>query len=544
MNDETVVLYVDDSETMQRIAEITLRDTDLVYLGARTAVEAYELALARQPMLVLADAVMPGENGYELCARLKAEPALAGVVVIIVCGNSEAYDPARGARAGADGTIAKPWDTQVLLDKLRALLEAAAEPAPRPVAAPPASPTIMGPPSLRLPAPAKTMMVSSPVRRPVEEPVAVSGLPDLEPDRPRYVDENVQFTIYRPKAMPPGKWHPLLAFAHLADKRDDDDDTDPIEEVQRQARQVLGDDAARFTDTTQDSTASIPAEGELTIVPELGGVDVNPRARTFLWTEAVHREEFRIRAGAALEGQTARGKVTVWLGSLIVAEVPIAIRISSGATASETQPAPAKARPYRKIFASYSHRDSHIVDEVSRLSRALGDDYIRDWVHLRSGQVWNDQLRTLIAEADIFQLFWSSNSMRSRYCREEWEYALSLGRRMFVRPTYWEDPLPRDDGAGMPPEELVRLHFQKIRVGVDWAPPPAVQELREERKERVALPAPSPPPPPPGAMFSAGVGPMPRIVEPRSETPPRRPWALLAILIVVIAAAVAWLALR
>src|SRR5262249_20676036 len=154
---------------------------------------------------------------------------------------------------------------------------------------------------------------------------------------------------------------------------------------------LLGADADRFSDTTQDASAAIPAEGELTIVPELAGFDVNPRARTFLWTEPVHREEFRIRAGAALDGQTARGKVTVWLGSLIVAEIPLAIRVSSGATQADAKPAPAKARPYRRIFASYSHRDAHVVEEVSRLARALGDEYIRDLVHLRAGQVWSDQ---------------------------------------------------------------------------------------------------------------------------------------------------------
>lgn len=68
----------------------------------------------------------------------------------------------------------------------------------------------------------------------------------------------------------------------------------------------------------------------------------------------------------------------------------------------------------------------------------------------------------MIDEADVFQLFWSSNSMRSAFVRQEWEHALALRRPSFVRPVYWEEPLPEDPEEGLPPDELRRLHFQRI----------------------------------------------------------------------------------
>jgi hypothetical protein len=409
------------------------------------------------------------------------------------------------------------------------------------------------PATLRPPPPRPASSVPEPIHEPERE-VHTIEVPHQElaaPARPLHADENVQFTVYRPKAMQPARWYPLLAFAHLAERRADadDDEPDPIAEVQRQAEQALGADAGRYVDVTQDSRAAVPAEGELTIVPELPGVDVNPRSRAFLWTEPVHREEFRIRAGAALDGQTVRGKVTVWLGSLILAEIPLAIRVGSGVSSVEAHPAPARARAYRKIFASYSHRDAHIVDEVSRLARALGDEYIRDWVHLRSGQVWDDQLRTLIAEADIFQLFWSNNSMRSRFCRDEWEYALSLERPSFVRPTYWEEPMPTDAGAGLPPESLVRLHFQRIRVGMEASPPPPEPEPAMVKSMYVGPPPGMAAPPPAGAAPRPSQAPEvlsgSLAVEVRVDAPAesRRPWAAIAIVIVVIAAVIAWLLL-
>jgi hypothetical protein len=63
----------------------------------------------------------------------------------------------------------------------------------------------------------------------------------------------------------------------------------------------------------------------------------------------------------------------------------------------------------------------------------------------------------------VFQLFWSSNSMRSRYCQQEWEHALALRRPSFVRPLYWEDPLPEDPTQGLPPVVLRDVHFVKVR---------------------------------------------------------------------------------
>ncbi len=122
-----VILCADDSVTMQTVAEITFRGTDYAYVGARTSDEALDRARSQRPALVLADAVMPGKTGYDLCAAIKADPAMADVPVVILCGNSAPYDAARGAQVGADGTLTKPWDTQVMLDKVGEILDKIAQ---------------------------------------------------------------------------------------------------------------------------------------------------------------------------------------------------------------------------------------------------------------------------------------------------------------------------------------------------------------------------------------------------------------------------------
>jgi CheY-like chemotaxis protein len=112
------ILCADDSATMQKVAEITFGGSDYKYVGAKSADEALRAARAERPALVLADAVMPGKTGYDLCKAIKSDPDLASVPVLLMCGNSQAYDNARGEQCGADGHVVKPWDTQVLLDKV------------------------------------------------------------------------------------------------------------------------------------------------------------------------------------------------------------------------------------------------------------------------------------------------------------------------------------------------------------------------------------------------------------------------------------------
>ena len=120
------ILCADDSATMQTVAEITFSSSDYQYVGARSADEALEKARQNPPALILADAVMPGKSGYDLCREVKADPSLSSTKVILLCGNSEAYDESRGSQVGADGHFTKPWDTQKMLDQVSEWLGGAA----------------------------------------------------------------------------------------------------------------------------------------------------------------------------------------------------------------------------------------------------------------------------------------------------------------------------------------------------------------------------------------------------------------------------------
>ena len=191
----------------------------------------------------------------------------------------------------------------------------------------------------------------------------------------RFLDENVQFTVYRPKSVQPAGWYPMLVFAHLAERRPDAPkaEADPIEQVRAQARQVLGARAKEFRDTSVDSRQAVPREGEITLLPDVPGVEFNPERRIFRWIEDVHREEFRLRASPGLDGMVARGRLSAYLGAILLAEVDLVIRVDSThrTTASDESHETASARPYRKIFASYSHKDVAIVRQYETLVQSV-----------------------------------------------------------------------------------------------------------------------------------------------------------------------------
>ena len=277
----------------------------------------------------------------------------------------------------------------------------------------------------------------------------------------RVVDNDVRFTVYRPQALAPGVWASLLVFAHKTDLviEPGQPPVDPSKQVEAMARAHFGDAPVR--------SAGVDARGEvfrgarLRITVDLPGLRCNPGEAELDWWEPVHQVVFRLLGGPDLVGSVVRGAVRVWCGPLLLGEVSLAIGVTASASGPPVPLVADSAQRYRKIFPSYSRDDQAIVAAFEKVVRALGDEYLQDVLALRSGERWQTRLPELIDEADVFQLFWSSNSMRSPYCQQEWEHALALGRPLFVRPVYWEDPMPQDPTLGLPPVALRELHFIK-----------------------------------------------------------------------------------
>ena len=309
------------------------------------------------------------------------------------------------------------------------------------------------------------------------------------------MDEDVQFTVYRPSAVLVDRWSWLLVFAHTTEGSAEE--PDPLAEVRRQAEGVLGAQASAYGTLSADSTGPLRRGSTLLVEPWLDGATFNPPTVELRWEEPVHRADFRFRVGADTPA-IARGGVRIFVGAVVVGELSLSVRVGE-------RPAPrplrTSARRFRKVFASYSHADTEVVEAVASAVQLLGDEYLIDSHDLRSGEDWQQRIGELIDDADVFQLFWSSNALQSNYVLAECRHALALRREGFIRPVYWQDPFPEDLSQDLPPPPIRRLHFSRLA-----APNPAT-----------AAPAPPAtvlPPPVPAAPVAAA---------PDSPVPPPRP---------------------
>src|SRR5579863_3588864 len=112
------LLLVDDSNTIHRVVQIAFAREDYVVTTAKSGDEGIARARELKPDVVLADAGMAGKTGYDVCTALRADGATAQTACLILTGNFSPYDDAKGSKAGADGHVVKPFETQVLIDRV------------------------------------------------------------------------------------------------------------------------------------------------------------------------------------------------------------------------------------------------------------------------------------------------------------------------------------------------------------------------------------------------------------------------------------------
>ena len=112
------VLAVDDSDlNLEVIKEIL--DDEYELKMARSGKEALDVAVDFQPDVVLLDIMMPDIDGYEVCQQIRANPALRHTRVIMVSAKAMTSERIEGYQAGANVYIAKPFDENELLTKIR-----------------------------------------------------------------------------------------------------------------------------------------------------------------------------------------------------------------------------------------------------------------------------------------------------------------------------------------------------------------------------------------------------------------------------------------
>ena len=116
------LLLADDSVTIQRVIELTFADEDVIVVAVSDGDQAIERLEASPPDIVLADIGMPGKNGYEVAQYIRRSPKLSHIPVVLLTGAFEPVDQARANDAGCNGVLAKPFEPQLVIGRVKELL--------------------------------------------------------------------------------------------------------------------------------------------------------------------------------------------------------------------------------------------------------------------------------------------------------------------------------------------------------------------------------------------------------------------------------------
>jgi two-component system cell cycle response regulator DivK len=116
------VLVIEDHEDNRRILRYLLASAGLEAVEAETGEAGLALVETVHPDLILMDIQLPGLDGYEVTRRIKANPALASIPIVVVTSYALSGEEVRAFEAGCDAYLTKPFRPRELLAKVREYL--------------------------------------------------------------------------------------------------------------------------------------------------------------------------------------------------------------------------------------------------------------------------------------------------------------------------------------------------------------------------------------------------------------------------------------
>jgi DNA-binding response OmpR family regulator len=121
----TVVLVADDDADIRDLVAFKLEQAGFEVTAVEDGHTALEQARSRHPTLAVLDVSMPGLSGIDVCRMLRADPATAGMLIIMLTARVQEQDIEGGFSAGADDYVTKPFSPRELVSRIQALLSRA-----------------------------------------------------------------------------------------------------------------------------------------------------------------------------------------------------------------------------------------------------------------------------------------------------------------------------------------------------------------------------------------------------------------------------------
>jgi len=123
MADKSRILIADDNLPNSELLEAYLSDLDCEIAMAADGLETLNQVKAFQPDLILLDVMMPKLSGFEVCRKLKDDPATKRIMILMVTALNELGDIERAVQAGTDDFLSKPVNKLELIKRVENMLK-------------------------------------------------------------------------------------------------------------------------------------------------------------------------------------------------------------------------------------------------------------------------------------------------------------------------------------------------------------------------------------------------------------------------------------
>ena len=122
MSKKRRILIIEDEAGLVEMMKMRLEAADYEVISAFDGQEGLDVAKKEKPDLIILDLMLPKMDGYKVCGLLKKDARYAKIPVIIFTARAQEEDVKLGEEVNADAYIIKPFEPQVLLAKIKELL--------------------------------------------------------------------------------------------------------------------------------------------------------------------------------------------------------------------------------------------------------------------------------------------------------------------------------------------------------------------------------------------------------------------------------------
>ncbi|KKN05199.1 hypothetical protein LCGC14_1089730 [marine sediment metagenome] len=261
--------------------------------------------------------------------------------------------------------------------------------------------------------------------------------------------KNLSFTTGYPKNLKPDKPYWLSVYLHLPKSKDNV--ADLIDDKHKEG-------GFESYIPTKESIMELNCVVTLKMIPNVNNITFEPIRQDIIWDTNPKEISFRLNADSKDINKTLNGTIDIFKENLFIGQIPLSFSVSQDEKPTEV--AKVEGKKFASTFVSYSYENVDIVYPLIEAYKSIGIRVIDANDDIYSGK-WEKPARKLIYKSDVFQLFWSTESIKSKGVEIEWKLALELLDQRgdhFIRGCYWETHLPKI------PKELSRFKYRKINL--------------------------------------------------------------------------------